>query len=117
MAAKDELGRKGEQLAVQYLRARGMRILDRNWRCRHGEIDVVAQDGASLVVVEVKTRSGHTHGTALESVSRAKLVRLRALTARWLAAQPRPYDHVRIDVIALQRVGGDFTLRHVKGAI
>ncbi|MEU7003099.1 YraN family protein [Nonomuraea sp. NPDC046570] len=117
MAARNELGRRGEQLAVDYLRAEGMHIIDRNWRCRLGEIDVIAEEGPRLVIVEVKTRSGRTHGTALESVRPAKLARLRMLAAKWLAAQPRRFASVRVDVIALERVGDDFALRHVRGAI
>ncbi|WP_188190793.1 YraN family protein [Nonomuraea sp. SYSU D8015] len=117
MAAKDELGKQGEQVAVTYLEAEGMRIIDRNWRCRHGEIDIIAEEGPNLVVVEVKTRSGRSHGTALESVSRTKLARLRMLAATWLSTQPRTFDAVRVDVIALERFAGDFALRHVRGAI
>ncbi|SEG54496.1 putative endonuclease [Nonomuraea solani] len=114
---KLELGKQGEQLAVTYLEAKGMRVIERNWRCRHGEIDIIAEDGPTLVVVEVKTRSGRSHGTALESVRPAKLARLRMLAAQWLSAQPHTYETVRVDVIALERFAGDFALRHVQGAI
>ncbi|HEX4814372.1 MAG TPA: YraN family protein [Nonomuraea sp.] len=117
MATKDELGKQGEQLAATYLQAKGMTIIDRNWRCRHGEIDIIAEEGPALVVVEVKTRSGRSHGTALESVSAVKLARLRMLAAKWLATQSRTFDAVRVDVIALERFAGDFALRHVRGAI
>ncbi|NBE99864.1 YraN family protein [Nonomuraea sp. KC401] len=112
-----DLGRQGEQLAVTYLEAQGMKVIERNWRCRHGEIDVIAEEGPSLIVVEVKTRSGTSHGTALEGVSRAKLARLNMLAAKWLATQQRTFDSVRVDVIALERFAGDFALRHVRGAI
>ncbi|MFI7134194.1 YraN family protein [Nonomuraea sp. NPDC050153] len=119
MAAKhdQDLGKQGEQVAVTYLEAKGMKIIDRNWRCRHGEIDIIAEDGPTLVVIEVKTRSGRSHGTALESVSSVKLARLRMLAAKWLAAQPRTFGAVRVDVIALERFAGDFALNHVRGAI
>ncbi|MGN9838709.1 YraN family protein [Nonomuraea sp. H19] len=119
MATKKELelGKHGEQLAVTYLEAKGMKIIERNWRCRHGEIDIIAEEGPNLIVVEVKTRSGRSHGTALESVSQAKLARLRMLAAKWLATQPRTFDAIRVDVIALERFAGDFALRHVRGAI
>ncbi|GAA3216987.1 YraN family protein [Nonomuraea helvata] len=117
MAAKQDLGKQGEQVAVTYLEAEGMKIIGRNWRCRHGEIDIIAEDGPDLVVVEVKTRSGRSHGTALESVSRAKLARLRMLSAAWLATQSRTFAAVRVDVIALERFAGDFALNHVRGAI
>jgi len=115
MAARTQLGRHGERLAADYLRAEGMTIIDRNWRCRQGEIDIIAQDGPTLVVVEVKTRSSRSHGTALESVRPAKLARLRTLAAQWLAAEPRAFAAVRVDVIALERFGGGYSLRHVRG--
>ncbi|MEV4895098.1 YraN family protein [Nonomuraea sp. NPDC055795] len=117
MSAKQDLGRQGEQLAVTYLQSEGMEIIERNWRCRHGEIDIIARDGPTLVVVEVKTRSTRSHGTALESVSPMKLSRLRMLAAKWLAAQPCGYETVRVDVIALERFAGDFSMRHIRGAI
>lgn len=117
MATKNELGRHGEQLAVDYLLSNGMRVLARNWRCRYGEIDVVAEDGPDLVVVEVKTRSSRSHGSALESVRPAKVARLRMLAAKWLATQSRYYDTIRIDVIALERFAGSFSLNHVRGVI
>ncbi|GGO83441.1 YraN family protein [Nonomuraea cavernae] len=116
MAARNALGRHGEQLAVDYLTSEGMTIIERNWRCSHGEIDIIAEDGPALVVVEVKTRSGRSHGTALESVRPAKLARLRLLAARWLAGQPRTFPVVRVDVVALERFAGDYSLRHVRGA-
>ncbi|GAA5062873.1 putative endonuclease [Thermocatellispora tengchongensis] len=118
MAAKDKLGKDGEQLAVEYLQAGGMQVLDRNWRCREGEIDVVARDGGTLVIVEVKTRSGHSHGSALEAVDRGKLARLRALAGRWLSEwQGERFDSVRIDVIGLEKVGRTFAIRHERGVI
>ena len=91
-----------------------MQILDRNWRCPDGEIDIVAREGRALVVVEVKTRSGRTHGTAFEAVTAAKLARLRRLAGRWLASGER-FDAVRIDVIALERFAGDLVVRHERG--
>ncbi|MCF6475698.1 YraN family protein [Nonomuraea sp. MG754425] len=112
-----ELGKRGEQAAVTYLETQGMKVIDRNWRCRYGEIDVIAEEGPILVVVEVKTRSGRSHGTALESVSPAKLAKLRMLAGQWLSAQSRTFDAIRVDVIALECFAGDFALRHVRGAI
>ncbi|HOW01581.1 MAG TPA: YraN family protein, partial [Rhodoglobus sp.] len=57
MAAKDALGRRGEEIAARYLASRGLAIVERNWRCPQGEIDLIARDGGELVFVEVKTRS------------------------------------------------------------
>lgn len=117
MAAKDRLGRHGEQLAVTFLTAKGMCVLDRNWRCAEGEIDIVARDGGALVIVEVKTRSGRSHGTAFEAVTGAKLLRLRTLAARWLATRTERFDTIRVDVIAIERFAGDFSLRHERGVV
>jgi len=115
MTAKDRLGKHGEQLAATFLAAKGMRILDRNWRCAEGEIDIVARDGNALVIVEVKTRSGRSHGTAFEAVTGEKLLRLRTLACRWLAMHSERFDSVRVDVIAIERFAGDFSLRHERG--
>lgn len=116
MHAKDVLGREGEQAAVDYLTERGFRILDRNWRCADGEIDIVAVDRHSLVVCEVKTRSGTRYGTPLEAVGRVKLRRLRRLAAQWLNAHGVRFEQIRIDVVGLLYEGsGGFTIEHVRG--
>ncbi|MGI5491868.1 YraN family protein [Microtetraspora malaysiensis] len=117
MAAKDKLGRQGEELAAEFLRSRGLSVLARNWRCKAGEIDIVARDGRALVVVEVKTRSGRSHGTAYEAIGQTKLRRLRSLAARWLAEQDERFESIRIDVIALERFAGDFAIRHERGVV
>lgn len=102
MQPKDELGRRGEQLAVDHLEAVGYRILDRNWRCPSGEIDVVALDGDELVVVEVKTRSSLSHGDPLEAVTRRKMTRLCVLAGRWRRAHPRTRARrTRVDLIGV----------------
>src|SRR6266567_4376014 len=98
MRAKDVLGKEGEQAAADYLTERGFRILDRNWRCADGEIDIVAVDRHSLVVCEVKTRSGTGYGTPLEAVGRAKQRRLRQLAVAWLRAHGIRFHAIRIDV-------------------
>ena len=72
MRAKDVLGQSGEQAAAEYLETEGFRLLARNWRCADGEIDIVAVDRQTLVVCEVKTRSGNRYGTPLESVQPAE---------------------------------------------
>ncbi|PRY69944.1 putative endonuclease [Glaciihabitans tibetensis] len=107
MAAKDELGRRGEVLAVAHLEALGLEVIDRNWRCRQGEIDIVARDGAYVVFVEVKTRSSTSFGSPLQGITPAKLARLRRLAAAWCAAHSGDHRWVRIDAIGvlLPRVG------------
>jgi putative endonuclease len=116
MRAKDVLGRSGEQAAADYLEAEGFRILERNWRCADGEIDIVAVDRHTFVVCEVKTRSGTRYGTPLESVSRLKRSRLRRLAVRWLTAHGVHFDRVRIDIVGVTRdASGGFTIEHVRG--
>ena len=101
MAAKDVLGKRGEELAAAFLEGEGYAILDRNWRCRQGEIDVVAFDGVDTVFVEVKTRSSLAFGHPLEAITVQKLARLRRLAAVWCEVHPGSHDRIRIDAIAV----------------
>jgi putative endonuclease len=101
MAAKDDLGRRGEKLAADHLVASGYQILERNWRCRQGEIDIVASKGGEVVFVEVKTRTSLAYGHPLEAITVAKLARLRRLAGAWCQAHPDVRASVRIDAIAI----------------
>jgi len=113
---KDVLGRQGEQLAVEHLQRAGLRILDRNWRCAEGEVDIVAAERRTLVICEVKTRSGVRYGTPLEAVTRQKRNRLRRLAIRWVVAHGVLFDEIRVDVIGVLRAeSGGFTVEHVRG--
>lgn len=115
MAAKDALGRRGEQIAARHLAARGLTIIERNWRCPQGEIDLIARDRDELVFVEVKTRSSVAFGHPLESITPVKLARLRRLAAAWCDAHPGGHDTIRIDAIAViaPRVG-DVEVEHLE---
>jgi putative endonuclease len=114
--ARETLGRQGEQLAAEHLQQSGLRILDRNWRCQEGEIDIVAADRRTLVVCEVKTRSDTRFGTPLEAISARKHARLRRLAVRWVIAHGLLYDEIRIDIVGVLRVApGQFTIEHVRG--
>jgi putative endonuclease len=116
MNAKDILGRQGEQLAVEYLQQAGMRILDRNWRCAEGEIDIVAADRRVLVACEVKTRSSARYGTPREAVNWKKRRRLRRLAVRWVVANGVLFDEVRVDVVeVLKDERNGFAIEHVRG--
>lgn len=116
MNAKDVLGKQGEQLAAEHLQRAGLRILDRNWRCAEGEIDIVAAERRALVVCEVKTRSGVRYGTPLEAITRQKRSRLRRLAVRWLVAHGILFDEIRIDVVGVLRSeSGEFSVEHVRG--
>lgn len=118
MQVKDAVGSYGERVAVRHLEAAGLAILDRNWRCALGEIDIVARDGDTLVICEVKTRSGTSFGSPLEAVTTTKAERLRRLAGRWLADHPvRPVE-IRIDVVGVLRQGrGAALVEHVRGVV
>jgi putative endonuclease len=116
MRAKDILGRLGEDAAAEHLGRMGWVIIDRNWRCAEGELDIVARDGPELVVCEVKTRSSTGFGTPAEAVTPAKATRLRRLADRWLAAHGIRTSSVRIDIVGLVAVGrGRFSIDHHRG--
>ncbi len=113
---KDALGRQGEDAAASFLETAGLRILGRNWRCAEGELDIVAAERRTLVVCEVKTRSGSRCGTPLEAITRHKLSRLRRLAVRWLSAHGTAFDTIRIDAVGLTSDGsGGYVVEHVRG--
>ncbi|MBA8823263.1 putative endonuclease [Saccharopolyspora lacisalsi] len=95
------LGRAGESLAARYLEQHGLVVLARNWRCRLGEIDIVATDARKVVVCEVKTRSGVDYGSPLEAVGPEKAGRLKELARAWLAEHDVRWCQVRFDVISV----------------
>lgn len=116
MAAKDELGRRGEDVAARFLEQQGLVVLSRNWRCRHGELDVVATDADRLVVCEVKTRAGTRYGEPAEAVTDRKQARIRKVTQAWLAAHRTGWVEIRFDVLAvLARPGRPVTVQHYRG--
>ncbi|MBV9089293.1 MAG: YraN family protein [Mycobacteriaceae bacterium] len=101
-----QLGALGEQLAVDHLRGRGLRLLARNWRCRHGELDLIVADPATrtVVFVEVKTRTTDKFGGLAQAVTPHKVRRLRRLAGLWLATQNTSWSAIRIDVVGV-RIG------------
>jgi putative endonuclease len=102
--SRKQLGVRGEDLACAELERQGMQVLERNWRCRLGEIDIVAAeagaDGLTLVFCEVKCRSGLGFGHPLEAITFSKMRTLRQLAALWLRGH-----HVRASTIRLDAVG------------
>lgn len=116
-AARNQLlGAYGEAVAARHLVEAGMVLLDRNWRCPSGEIDLVLRDGQTLVFCEVKTRSSTAYGSPLESVSAAKASRLRRLAALWIQAHGVRVRDVRIDLVGvLHSAGATAEVDHVQG--
>lgn len=113
-----QLGAMGEALAVDHLIRMGLRIVARNWRCRYGELDIIARDDATstVVFVEVKTRTGDGYGGLAHAVTPRKVLRLRRLAGLWLAGQDPRCAAIRIDVIGV-RVGRRRTpeITHLQG--
>ncbi|MGY4652143.1 YraN family protein [Mycobacterium sp. URHB0021] len=113
-----DIGALGEQLAVDHLCSLGLRVLARNWRCRYGELDVIAVDDKSRIVVfvEVKTRTSDRFGGVAQAVTPDKVRRLRRLAGLWLAAQDGSWSAIRIDVVGV-RIGRRRTpeITHVQG--
>ena len=114
--ARGALGRYGEDVAARFLTDAGLVVLERNWRCDLGEVDIVARDGDALVVCEVKTRQSTAYGPPQEAVTAAKQARLRRLAARWLADRGVHPPQVRIDVVAVTRgPRGAASVEHLRG--
>lgn len=116
MRTTGAVGQYGEDLAARYLVENGFTVLERNWRCAQGEIDIVAREGQTLVVCEVKTRRGLNYGTPLESITYRKLSKLRQLVGHWLREHEVRPGEIRIDIVAvLLPHGGEPSVDHVRG--
>lgn len=103
------LGSYGEQVAARHVAELGWTLLDRNWRCGAGELDLVAFDpgpAPSVVAIEVKTRSGTGFGEPIEAITRAKLARLRTLAAEWRRGHASPPGPMRVDAIGVLKLPG-----------
>jgi len=109
-------GGYGEASAAHYLVEQGMVVLDRNWRCTAGEIDLVLRDGAVLVFCEVKTRASAAFGAPLEAVTAAKVARLRRLASRWMHEHGVYADDVRLDLVGVRLdLSGPGRFDHARG--
>jgi putative endonuclease len=99
---KRRLGRRGEEIAVAYLRRQGYRVLARNWRCTAGELDIVAREEGTLAFVEVRTRRGDRFGTPEESITPTKQAKLVELAQTYLQENGLTDQNWRIDVVAVE---------------
>jgi putative endonuclease len=118
---KDAVGRFGEDLAAAYLIDAGLTILDRNWRCSDGELDIVAREAGAIVFVEVKTRSTVRYGDPAEAVTPAKVARIRRLAVQWLterrAGGSDCRGELRFDVVSVVRLAANGPdVRHLRAA-
>jgi putative endonuclease len=116
--SRRKLGDWGESLAADHLAAKGYEIVERNWRCKQGEIDIVAWAGLQLVFVEVKTRRGQTMGSPEEGLTQRKANRLMQLAGIYVAQMGREVDW-RIDLVAVEvdRQGKLVRCDHIPNAV
>ena len=119
--ARRRLGTFGEDAAARWYEARGFEIVDRNWRVREGEIDLVVRTGRTIVFCEVKTRSSDRFGSPVEAVTITKQRRLRTLAAKWLAEHParrgeERRGEVRFDVASVTPAGALPTVAVIEAA-
>lgn len=116
---RKQVGQAGENAAVAHLVGRGWRIVERNWRCSIGEVDVIAVTPGPdpvLVFCEVKCRTGLGYGDPLEAITVAKVAKLRRLALTWLGEQPRRVPSFRIDAIGVLLARDRApVIRHVEG--
>lgn len=114
--AKDALGRMGEDVAARHLESEGFVVLERNWRCSEGEVDILARDGDTLVVCEVKTRSSTRYGSPFEAITERKLHRLERLGMRWMRERGVRPKRMRVDIVSvLAPPDGRRVIEHVRG--
>jgi putative endonuclease len=114
---RQAVGAYGERVAARHLQELGLVVLDRNWRCPEGELDLVLRDGDDVVFCEVKTRRGDTFGPPAAAVTHEKVRRLRRLAGIWLGQAGIRPDAMRFDVVEVlpQRRGGA-QVRHIRAA-
>ncbi|MFD2171389.1 YraN family protein [Tumebacillus lipolyticus] len=118
--SRKQIGARGEQIACDWLVQQGYRLLARNWRCREGELDIIAQEGDTLLFLEVRTRTtSNRFGTAEESIDWRKQRQVRQLATRFLSTTPQAFYRFRFDVIViyLDRSTDEVQqLRHIRNA-
>lgn len=122
-ARKDQLGRRGEALAEAYLKRKGYKILERNWEGKTGEIDLIAEDDGTVVVVEVKTRATGTFGTPIEAVDKHKQEHIIRVTQEYLQKSKKKDVAIRFDIVSVRIKAGTLFQRmkgpeieHLEGA-
>jgi putative endonuclease len=108
------LGRYGEQAAANYLSALGYEIVERNFSCRAGEIDLIAKDRDSWVFVEVKTRSGSGYGDPFEAITDLKLAKMRRTIAQWRSVRQIQSSKMRLDAVSVLVTAGRVHIEHLK---
>jgi putative endonuclease len=113
---KKELGNRGEDIAAKYLQQQGYRILQRNFRSRYGELDIICAQQGILVFVEVKTRTGTSFGSPEESITATKQAHIRKVALIYLDTYPQTFREIRFDVIGILMEGSEPRINHLVAA-
>ena len=117
MYQKHEIGKIGEGIATIYLERRGYNIIERNFECKQGEIDIIAKDIEELVFIEVKTRTSEIYGKPKEAVNKTKKKHIYKSVEYYLYIKHLENEPIRIDVIEIYEKQGKFKLNHIKQTI
>ena len=117
MYERHETGKTGEDIAVKYLEQQGYKIIERNFECKQGEIDIIAQDKAELVFIEVKTRASVTYGLPKEAVNNIKKKHIYWSAEYYIYSRNLENYPIRIDVMEIYKKHGKFWVNHIKQAI
>jgi putative endonuclease len=115
MTANRQVGQWGEDAALAYLRGFGYSLLERNFRCRSGEVDLIMQDGREIVFVEVKTRRSLRYGAPQEAVGWSKQQKVRTLAQYYLQKNGLSDIDTRFDVVAIMLSAGGHSIEHLQG--
>lgn len=114
--ARQSLGREGEKLAERYLKKKGYVIVERNYRCSLGEVDLIVLDRRIIVFVEVKTRTGHGFGVPSEAVERKKQQKMIQTAQFFISAKRLHQRDARFDVVAISWLGREPVIEHIENA-
>jgi len=117
MYTNQEIGKLGEDIAVNYLKQKGYKILDRNFECRQGEIDIIALDKKEIVFIEVKTRTSNRYGLPSEAVNKIKQKHMLQSIKYYLYTRNLSDEFVRIDVIEVYIRDNVYKVNHIKQAL
>jgi putative endonuclease len=118
MDQRKEIGRRGEDIAAKYLLSKGWELVARNWSSRFGELDIVANDGLQLIIVEVRTTTSNQYGLGFQSVQYRKQQQVRKLAQQFIGRQQLEHLPIRFDVISvlLSKDRKFVDLQHLEGA-
>ncbi len=117
MYIRHEVGREGENYATEYLQKQGYKIIQRNFECRQGEIDIIAKDKNEYVFIEVKTRQNFNYGMPSEAVTQVKQNHILKVAQYYLYIHKLENAFTRFDVIEVYKTNGKFYINHLKQII